>query len=342
MNKSRLIAAVLLLGGIAGAQSVRIGVFGLFHAKELTVAPAQNAALVLEVAGESVALENRAARLRISTRRIEVAAGSRSWYGQRVLVHARDGSASDFVLSVPGKIRREYHGVLEIVPGSSELVPVVSMELELAVASAVAAESPPGAPLEALKAQAVATRSFYVAHANAHSIFDFCDSTHCQFLRQPPPENSLVARAVRETHGIVLTYRGAAFAAMFASSCGGRTRSLAELGLPLRDYPYFAVECPYCRSHAETWTRELPVRVEGERGRLEVARQRGWSALPSNSYRIREQGGVLIADGSGQGHGLGLCQKGAAAMARDGKTFREILDHYYPNTVVTTAALASR
>lgn len=332
---------LLLLSDLACAQTVRIGVFGLFHPRELTIAPASNATLVLDAAGESVTLEDQVARLRFSAGGIEVTAGTSSWNVPRVRAHGRDGGASGFVLSVPGKIRRTYRGVLEVLPDKGALIAVVDMDLEVAVASAVAAESPPGAPLEALKAQAVATRSFYVAHATGHRVFDFCDTTHCQFLRQPPPEDSPAARAARETRGMVLTWRGAAFAAMFASACGGRTKSLAELDLPVRDYPYFAVDCPYCRSHSDTWTRELPVHAQGERARLAVARQRGWSALPSNQYTVHEQGGVLLADGAGQGHGLGLCQRGAAALAREGKSFLQILDHYYPNTVVLTQPLSS-
>jgi stage II sporulation protein D len=40
----------------------------------------------------------------------------------------------------------------------------------------------------------------------------------------------------------------------------------------------------------------------------------------------------------GQGHGIGLCQAGAKAMAEEGAGFHEILAHYYPNTVVTILA----
>jgi stage II sporulation protein D len=36
----------------------------------------------------------------------------------------------------------------------------------------------------------------------------------------------------------------------------------------------------------------------------------------------------------GRGHGLGLCQRGAAAMASEGKNFREILMHYFPNATL--------
>jgi stage II sporulation protein D len=41
-----------------------------------------------------------------------------------------------------------------------------------------------------------------------------------------------------------------------------------------------------------------------------------------------------LVEGIGQGHGIGLCQSGAKAMAADGADFRQILSHYYPNTTI--------
>src|SRR5208283_1270192 len=65
------------------------------------------------------------------------------------------------------------------------LTAVVTMDLEPAVASVVAAEGTVDAPSEALKALAVAARSYFVAGKGRHRDFDFCDTTHCQFLREP-------------------------------------------------------------------------------------------------------------------------------------------------------------
>ena len=60
----------------------------------------------------------------------------------------------------------------------------------------MAAESTPDAPSEALKALAVAARSYFVAGKGRHREFDFCDTTHCQFLREPPASTSAAARTV--------------------------------------------------------------------------------------------------------------------------------------------------
>jgi stage II sporulation protein D len=40
----------------------------------------------------------------------------------------------------------------------------------------------------------------------------------------------------------------------------------------------------------------------------------------------------VILEGVGQGHGVGLCQRGAKAMAQQGANFRDIIGHYFPNT----------
>jgi stage II sporulation protein D (peptidoglycan lytic transglycosylase) len=63
-----------------------------------------------------------------------------------------------------------------------------------------------------------------------------------------------------------------------------------------------------------------------------VDRRLGWNAVPSNSFETREEGDSVILEGSGQGHGIGLCQRGAEAMAAGGANFREVLRHYFPNT----------
>lgn len=249
----------------ASTLAVQIGVFGLFHPAELRVRPAPGTVLTIEENGSRYTLEGaRTATFGVNT---------------RARITSRSG---EFVLSVPGKIERRFTGVLSIEPAGRALNAMVEIDLETAVASVVAAESPPGASLEALKAQAVVARSFYAASGARHAAFAFCDTTHCQFLREAPAANSLAGRAARATRGLALTYQGKPFAAMYSASCGGGTRSLERPAAP-GAYPYYAVRC--VRGHA-----------------------------------------------SPRGHQLGLCQEGAAAMAAAGASFREILEHYYPNT----------
>jgi stage II sporulation protein D len=248
---------------------VAICVFSLFHPVELELQRAPSGIVVVEQNGRRQTLEGSGIlKLR----------GPASASG-------RNGADTDFILSIPGKIRREFHGRLEVREQDGHLLAIVKMDRENAVASIVAAESPPGAPLEARKAQAVVARSFLIAARNRHEGFDFCDTTHCQFLREAPAAGSLAAKAAEESRGLVVAYQGSAIAALYSANCGGKTRTLEEAGWNAEAYPYFGVDCP-----------------------------------------VR---------GAVAGHRIGMCQEGAAQMARNGKTFREILAVYFPATTVT-------
>jgi stage II sporulation protein D len=66
-----------------------------------------------------------------------------------------------------------------------------------------------------------------------------------------------------------------------------------------------------------------------------VDRRLGWNAVPSNNFTSRREGEDVILEGAGQGHGIGLCQRGAEAMAKEGSSFRQILNHYFPNAILT-------
>jgi hypothetical protein len=271
---------------------VGVGVFGLFHPEELIVSPAAGVISVLGVRNTCVLRGGEEARVNLESGSMRVACAAAVFNTAAIRVTGPTGESADLQLSVPGRITRRFSGRLDVIVDGGELVPVVSMDLETAVASVVAAEQIVSTPPEALEAQAVAARSFLIAARHRHRAFDFCDTTHCQFLREPPADDHPAARAARETAGLVLAFRGAPIEAFYSASCGGRTRTLADAGLQTADgYPYFSVEC------------------------ASGARRHG--------------------SGDRNGHGVGLCQEGAAQMAAErGASFAEILQHYYPATTL--------
>jgi stage II sporulation protein D len=342
---------LLLLAAVPTAnaqQDVRIGVMKLFHPRQLVLE--QDSGQVLSVAADSkptgLVLNGEPGRRQLIFRasRDRVVVGSRSalsWTAS-----ARDGSAAAFRLTVPGKFHRVYRGQLSIHAENGELVAVVSMDRETAVASIVAAEMNDSAPLEALKAQAVVTRSF-LASAARHPNFDFCDTTHCQFLKSPPPAASRVWSAVQATRGMLLQYRGKTLAALYSSRCGGQTRSLRDIGMePGEAYPYYAVPCTFCLRHPFTWHSSIGSdgqnpKPGNETRRIQDARQWGWSAIPGSDFTVAAEAGGWQLEGHSVGHGVGMCQLGAVGMAASGASFQEILAHYYPNTVLIPQPLES-
>ena len=68
-----------------------------------------------------------------------------------------------------------------------------------------------------------------------------------------------------------------------------------------------------------------------------VAQMLPEDALCVGEPTVEREAGRFVLTGSGWGHGVGLCQIGAAVMANEGRAYREILSHYYPGTAVGRA-----
>ena len=67
---------------------------------------------------------------------------------------------------------------------------------------------------------------------------------------------------------------------------------------------------------------------------LEIRRILSESHLKSSAFEVMFEGDKVILEGKGWGHGVGLCQIGAAVMAAKGYDYKEILSHYYPDSVL--------
>jgi len=337
----RRLALLLLLASVAPAaaqDTLRFGVFSLFKPRNLIVRPAKNQVLLLTISKSSVVADGEIS-ITAHAGAVTVRWGGKTTHAGSLLVTSRSGDAAEFTLTVPGKLSRLFRGTLTITASQHRLVPVVEVDRELAVAIAVKSEAPHDAPPEALKAQAVVARSFYMGSKDRHRDFDFCDTTHCQLFKDLPGQNDPAMRAALETRGLVLHYQGKVLPAMFSASCGGRTRTLKQVGIRADGYPYYSVEDAYCERHAKRWQARLTspqakalAASRSEHDRLVLARKVGWNVVPGNNYEVTSEPDALLFEGRGSGHGLGLCQHGASELARQGAGFREILEHYFPNT----------
>jgi len=74
--------------------------------------------------------------------------------------------------------------------------------------------------------------------------------------------------------------------------------------------------------------------IPAESFRLAVGRALGWNQIRSNWFEVAAQGEGFLFHGRGSGHGVGLCQTGAAEMAREGHGYREILAQYFPGATL--------
>jgi stage II sporulation protein D len=68
---------------------------------------------------------------------------------------------------------------------------------------------------------------------------------------------------------------------------------------------------------------------------LEIRRALSRTHLYSSAFVVDRESDRFVLSGAGWGHGVGLCQIGAAVMADAGKTYTEILQHYYRGTSVS-------
>ncbi len=174
---------------------------------------------------------------------------------------------------------RRYRGRLRLRTGHGGILVVNELNLESYLRGVVPGEMGPHSfpELEALKAQAVAARTYAVAHLGDHDDegYDICDTPACQVYLGIDAEHPLTDRAVLETAGLVAVYQGLPIDAMYTSTCGGHTED-AGLLFPDRAQPYLkGVKC--------AWERPLTLVGTGADGawisRRQLAARLGAEAL---------------------------------------------------------------
>lgn len=244
-----------------------------------------------------------------------------------------------------------------------------TISFEQYIQGVVASEMPSSFKSEALKAQAVASRTYALGKLLAGS--KLCDSVHCQAYRCDSI-SAKVKRAVKDTEGQVLLYQGelAAHALYFASSGGdtensqdvfvsakpylvsvassfepGATHKEEKLSLTLSDFASKLKEAFPSSDFGTIKKSAIKIRSHTKGGRVEtvqIGRKtlsgsdiRSALGLYSSRFTISFKGNKILFTTSGSGHGVGMSQYGAEGFARKGKTYRQILAHYYRGTKVS-------
>ena len=263
---------------------------------------------------------------------------------------------------------RWYRGRTRVVQTSKGLTAINYVDLEQYLYSVLGGEVYANWPQEALKAQAVAARTYalYQRQTRGNNTFDLGNTIAWQVYRGLESEASTLYPAVDSTAGQVLTYNGKIILAAFHSSSGGHTENVENVwtsnalpylqGVP--DYDGNTPEAQWTKTFSrDELTRRLSgvgnvismvpervspvgrvitIKIVGDRGTRMMSGPaiREALGLKSTWFTVTSDGDKSLPsnfriDGRGYGHGIGMSQWGAYSMANQGSNYQQIVLHYY-------------
>lgn len=204
--------------------------------------------------------------------------------------------------------------------------------------------------------------------------FDLCDKEHCQVYRGVDGEDAHANVIIDETRGEIVAYDGNCASIVYHANCGGHTENIVHVwpSASRGEVPYLrGKRCPFCRDgYQHDWKRSLTyqdittalrssrynagnickVNVKsfcksGSVKELSLSwgdgatvisgpMFRSMFGLKSTKFEIEEKKEGIFLEGSGAGHGVGMCQDGAKRMAERSYSYTDILYFYFPGTEV--------
>jgi len=262
-------------------------------------------------------------------------------------------------------LERTYDGSLEVSVAAGALKLINTVPLEAYTAGVVQAEAGNYHHAEYYKLQSVSCRTYALSNQRKHlpDGFELCDAVHCQ-VYHGRSRNDSIHLAVRETKGLVLVDADIRLIhATFHSNCGGETVNAEDVWS--KSEPYLrATADTFCLAAPQaTWEKTMS-RAEwlgylkrkhkvgelagndleavlnhdpmcrdlylGNTASLIPLKQvRADLKLRSTFFSVSTDGDVVRLRGRGFGHGVGLCQEGSMRMAKAGRSYTDILHHYY-------------
>ncbi len=266
-----------------------------------------------------------------------------------------------------------YTGSIEVLKDKNGLHVINNLPFEEYIEGVVASEIGQAWELEALKAQAVISRTYAIYYKNHNSGNNFhITSSILHQLYKGKNTAPLISYSVKATAGEILTYNGMPIKAFFHAACEGKTEPPEEVWV--EGYPYLkSVDCNNGNTPYDNWQRIFSIKkisdalgignlkeiiissytstgrvktlkmvIEGDKSAdsgievkaTDIRKALGYKELPSTRFSLTIKGKDIIFTGKGYGHGVGLSQWGALEMAKQGNNYREILAHYYPGTTL--------
>lgn len=271
--------------------------------------------------------------------------------------------------------KNKYTGKFKIIPGKTTFNIVEYLPLEHYLYGVLPYEMHPTWALEALKAQAVAARTYTLKsiEKKANEPFDLYSDVRSQVYKGAGNVYESVKKAVDQTRGQVLTYKGELFFTYYHANCGGGTDHVHIWNPKAPDIkPLSGHACKF-DSHSKSYTFKQDLakstvdkftKSQGLKGSLKSIKvAKKTSTGRAVSLTIKTSGGsktvscanfraaTLIRsckltkittgstrvhfEGHGYGHGIGMCQDGAHGMAKQNYTYEQILKNYYPGSTLS-------
>ena len=268
-----------------------------------------------------------------------------------------------------------YTGKFYALPGKTTFNLVEYTPLESYLYGVLPYEMHPTWALEALKAQAVAARTYTLKSIakKADEPFDLYADVRSQMYKGSATVQDSVKKAVDQTRGQVLAYKGELFFTYYHGNCGGGTDHVSIWNQKAPNIKPLAGNTCKFDAHSKSYTFKQDIakstlekftRSQGIKGSLKsikVAKKTGTGR--ASHLTIKTSGGsktVLCAsfrattgirsckltkistgattvhfEGHGYGHGIGMCQDGAHGMAKQNYNYKQILKHYYPGSTLS-------
>ena len=157
-----------------------------------------------------------------------------------------------------------YPGDLMLSIEGGLLQPILTLSVEDYLQGVVPYEMSNSFPLEALKAQAVCARTYALSRVNTSAAYDLVDTTNDQVFRGVNTANANAIRAVKETAGVVGTYKGQLATCFYSASNGGQTELVEHVWSGGGDYGYYAMtDDPYDLENPESVVRRTKIPKQG-------------------------------------------------------------------------------
>ncbi|MDX1958423.1 MAG: SpoIID/LytB domain-containing protein [Leptospiraceae bacterium] len=270
-----------------------------------------------------------------------------------------------------GKI---YRGGIFLIPENKQYLVVNVLDKEDYLLGVVPSEMPASWHIDALKAQAVAARTYaiYYIENPLHKEFHLEADVSSQVYTGTSKETSLSSMAVQETKGEVMLYNEFPIKAYFHSNSGGHTETPENVWGDKLEY-FQSIPSEYCNKNGGyTWElflsqteindklknegvgkiNDIILKEKTESGRtnqIEIVGEKKSVQLKGNDFRklfgfgriksllfemTKEVNGYQFK-GKGFGHGVGMSQWGAFHMATANLSYKQILNFYYPKGIIT-------